>query len=83
MVADTEKKKIQKVRKTHVERSNTSLLKDEIRNRFGEKVIEIVDIEVTHMWGHLKKWVMVVWHEVCGKKRRRRSKSMHGVEVNR
>ena len=43
------KKKIKPVRKTCIDGSKISLLKDEIRKLFGEKVNEIVNVGVTNV----------------------------------
>ena len=38
------------------------------------KVIELVDIGVSNLWGYFKDVVLMACDEVCGKKRSRRSK---------
>ena len=75
LVADRDRKKIREVlRKTCIERRKISLLLDEIWKRFREKVIELVDIDFPHLWGHFRDGVLRVCDEVCGKKNGRRCK---------
>ena len=71
-----DRKKIRNVvRKTLTERRKIRLLKDvNIRKRFEEKVIELVDIAVTNLWGHCKDGVLGACDEVCGKKMGRKNK---------
>ena len=55
------------MKKTCAERRKTRLLKDvKIRKRFEEKVIELVDVIVANLWGHVKDGVLKVCDEVCG-----------------
>ena len=56
VIADIDKMKIRKVvRKTCTERGKISLLKDvKIRQRFREKVTELVDVGSPSLWGHFK-----------------------------
>ena len=60
--------------KTCTERKKISLLKDlRINKRFQEKVIIIVDIGASNLWGHFKDWILWACDEVCGKKFGKRS----------
>ena len=57
------------MRKTCVERRKVSLLKDvKIRKRFQEKIIKVVDVAASNLWGHFKDGVLRACDEVCGKK---------------
>ena len=73
---DINKNKIRNVvRRTFAERRKISLLKDvKIRKRFVEKVIKLVDVGASNLWGHFKDVVLKACDEVCGKKRGRKSK---------
>ena len=63
------------MQKICVERRKISLLKDvKIRNRFEEKLFELVDVEAPNLWGHAKDGVLKTCDKVCGKKRLRRNK---------
>ena len=44
------------MRKIHIERRKISLLKDEIRKWFGEKVIDLVDFGILKLW-YILRWV--------------------------
>ena len=75
MVANIDRKKMNLVRKRCTERRKISLLKDvKIRKRFEEKVIKLVDVGASDLWGHFKDGSLKVGDEACGKKRWRRSK---------
>ena len=57
------------------ERRKISLLNDvKTRKRFEEKVIKLVDVGASNLWGHFTDRVLRACDEVCGKKKGRRSK---------
>ena len=63
------------VRKTCTERRKISLINDvKIRKGFEEKVSKLVDVGAPNLWGHFMDGVLMACEEVCGWKRRRRSK---------
>ena len=74
--ADMHETKIRKVvRKLCAERRKISLLKDvEIRKRFEEKVIKLVEDGAPNLWRYFKDGVLKACGEVSGKKRGRTSK---------
>ena len=74
MIADIDKRKVRKVvGKICTERRKIALLKDvKIGKRFEEEVIELVDVEAPHLWGHFKDGVLEACDEVCGKKKGRK-----------
>ena len=55
------------MRKRCAERGKISLLKDEIRKQFYEK---LVDGGLPKLWGHFKDGVLKASDEMCGSKRR-------------
>ena len=65
------KKKIRKVVTMKcAEKRKISLLKDvRIRKRFEEKIIKLVDVGASNLWGHFKDGVLCACDEVCGWKR--------------
>ena len=53
------------MKKTRAERRKISLLKYvKIRKRFEEKVMELVDVEVSNFWEYFKDVVLTAYDEV-------------------
>ena len=52
LVADIDKEKIRRtLKKLHIERRMEFMLKYEIKKRFEERVMELVDVGVSSLWG--------------------------------
>ena len=63
------------MRKARAERRRIRWLKDvKIRKQFEEKVTKLVDVGAPNLCGYFKDGVLEACHDVCGKKRGRRSK---------
>ena len=76
VVAHMDKKKMRNVViRICTEKRKMSLLNDlKIRKRFEEKVMKLVDIGFSNLWGHFKDGVLKACDDVCEKKRERISK---------
>ena len=80
MIADIDKKKIRNVvRKTCTERRKIRLLKGGmISKRFEERVIDLVDVGATNLWGQIRDGILMACDEACWKKRGGEVKEIHG-----